>query len=247
MKNFDRNVVGIGVLADPVRRQLYQFVCSQDQPVTRDQAAHAVGVARHKAKFHLDRLEAEGLLEADYVRLTGRAGPGAGRPSKRYRRGRSEFAVAVPARDYELAGHIMADAISESARTGKPILETLSNAAAARGAAMAAGASDRPPSTDAALDFAVRILAEHAYEPRRIDRTVVMANCPFHALAVGHTGLVCRLNHSLLSAFVDSIAPDLLDARLEPGENQCCVTLEALPEKQHSHISGEGRQGKGSC
>ena len=73
LRGFDRNVTGIGVLADPVRRRLYEFVCSQDQPVSRDQAAHAVGIARHKAKFHLDRLEAEGLLEADYVRLTGRS------------------------------------------------------------------------------------------------------------------------------------------------------------------------------
>jgi predicted ArsR family transcriptional regulator len=102
--------------------------------VTRDQAAEAVGVARHKAKFHLDRLEAEGLLEADYVRMTGRTGPGAGRPAKRYRRGSSEFAVTIPARDYELAGHIMADAISESEPTGTPISDALSNAAAARGA-----------------------------------------------------------------------------------------------------------------
>jgi predicted ArsR family transcriptional regulator len=118
----------------PVRRELYRFVCSQAQPVTRDQAAEAVGVARHKAKFHLDRLEAEGLLEADYVRMTGRTGPGAGRPAKRYRRGSSEFAVTIPARDYELAGHIMADAISESEPTGTPISDALSNAAAARGA-----------------------------------------------------------------------------------------------------------------
>jgi predicted ArsR family transcriptional regulator len=122
VQSFDRNVTGIGVLADPVRRELYRFVCSQAQPVTRDQAAAAVGVARHKAKFHLDRLEAEGLLEADYVRLTGRTGPGAGRPAKRYRRGHREFAVALPARDYELAGHIKAEAISESTRAGTPIL-----------------------------------------------------------------------------------------------------------------------------
>ena len=87
MRSFDRNVTGIGVLADSVRRRLYRFVSSQGQPVSRDQAAQAVGIARHKAKFHLDRLEAEGLLEADYVRLTGRSGPGAGRPAKRYRRG----------------------------------------------------------------------------------------------------------------------------------------------------------------
>ena len=229
MQGFDRNVTGIGVLADPVRRELYRFVCSEAQPVTRDQAAEAVGVARHKAKFHLDRLEAEGLLQADYVRLTGRTGPGAGRPAKRYRRGRSEFAITLPARDYELAGHIMADAISESARTGTPVFDALNNAAAAHGAAIAAISPDHPSGGDAALDLAVRILTEQGYEPRQIDRIVIMANCPFHRLAVGHTELVCRLNHSLLSGFVDYIAPDLLEARLEPGANRCCVTLVALP------------------
>jgi hypothetical protein len=87
MRGFTRNVAAIGVLAEPVRRELYLFVCSQTEPVTRDQAAKAMGIAHHQAKFHLDRLEAEGLLATDYVRLTGRSGPGAGRPSKRYRRG----------------------------------------------------------------------------------------------------------------------------------------------------------------
>lgn len=229
MRGFDRNITGIGVLADPVRRRLYEFVCSQDQPVSRDQAAHAVGVARHKAKFHLDRLEAAGLLEADYVRLTGRSGPGAGRPAKRYRRGRSEFVVTLPARDYELAGQIMADAISDSTRTGTPILEAISNAAAVRGEAIAAAVTDCPRGAEAALELAVRILTEHGYEPRRINDTIVMANCPFHALAVSHTELVCSLNQSMLSGFVDAAAPGLLDARLEPGENRCCVTLSAGP------------------
>ena len=124
----------------------------------------------------------------------------------------------------------MAEAISESARTGTPILDALNGAAAADGAAIAATSADHPSGSDAALDFAVRILTEQAYEPRRIDRTVVMANCPFHRLAVSQTDLVCHLNHSLLSGFVNSIAPDLLKARLEPGENRCRVTLVALPE-----------------
>jgi predicted ArsR family transcriptional regulator len=234
VRGFDRNITGIGVLADPVRRRLYEFVCSQDQPVSRDQAADAVGVARHKAKFHLDRLEAAGLLEADYVRLTGRSGPGAGRPAKRYRRGRSEFAVTLPARDYELAGQIMADAISDSTRTGTPILEAISNAAAVRGEAIAAAATDRPRGAEAALELAMRILTEHGYEPRRIDDAIVMANCPFHALAVNHTELVCSLNQSMLSGFADAAAPGLLDARLEPGENRCCVMLSA-----RSRISAE--------
>ena len=46
VQSFDRSVMGIGVLADPVRRQLYRFVCSRTEPVTRDQAAEAVSVAR---------------------------------------------------------------------------------------------------------------------------------------------------------------------------------------------------------
>ena len=229
VQNFDRNVTRIGVLADPVRRELYRFVCSQDQPVTRDEAAEAVGVARHKAKFHLDRLEAGGLLEADYVRLTGRTGPGVGRPSKRYRRGTSEVGVTLPARDYELAGHIMADAISESARTGRSIFDALNSVAAARGAAIATISTDHPSEADAALDLAVRILADRGYEPRRTDHNVIMVNCPFQRLAVGHTELVCRLNHALLEGFVDSVAAELLEARLDPDANRCCVTLVAPP------------------
>ncbi len=71
-----RDAAGIGALADPVRRQLYRFVCAQPGLVSRDQAADAVGIPHHQAKFHLDRLTAEGLLESEYARLTGRSGPG---------------------------------------------------------------------------------------------------------------------------------------------------------------------------
>src|SRR3712207_8867615 len=113
MDNLERNASRLGVLTDPVRRRLYRYVCSQPAPVSRDQAAAAVGVARHQAKFHLDRLEAEGLLQTDYVRLTGRSGPGAGRPAKRYRRGGGELSVTIPPREYDLAGHIMAEAITD--------------------------------------------------------------------------------------------------------------------------------------
>ena len=244
MRSFDRNVTGIGVLADPVRRRLYRFVCSQHEPVSRDQAAQAVGLARHKAKFHLDRLEAEGLLEADYVRLTGRSGPGAGRPAKRYRRGTKEFAVTLPARDYELAARIMADAIAESARTRTPILDVVTETAAVYGAAIAAGAGDHGSAPDATLDIVVRILTEHAYEPRRNRSMVTLANCPFKALAADHTDLICQLNHALLARFTDSLAPDLLEARLERGENRCCVVLASRSEEQQSpavQVSARGQ------
>ena len=224
MRDVDRDLAGISALADPVRRLLYRFVCSQADPVSRDQAAEAVGVARHQAKFHLDRLEAEGLLQSDYVRLTGRSGPGAGRPAKRYRRGGSELSVTIPPREYDLAGHIMAEAITDNASTAAPIAEALAKAAAAHGRAMAASPDD-PTSASDALNRSLVLLAEHGYEPRQVGRTILLTNCPFHSLARSHTELVCHMNKALLTGFAESIVPDLLEARLEPGEDRCCVIL----------------------
>lgn len=66
---------GIGALADPIRRLLYEYVVAQPEPVGREQAAAALGLAPHNVNFHLDRLVDEGLLEVEYRRLSGRTGP----------------------------------------------------------------------------------------------------------------------------------------------------------------------------
>jgi predicted ArsR family transcriptional regulator len=233
VREFEQNVAGIGALAEPVRRALYLFVCAQAAPVSRDQAAEAVGVPRHQAKFHLDRLEADGLLEADYARLTNRTGPGAGRTSKRYRRAPREIAVSLPDREYEMAGRLMAEAITESAGSGTPVLNTLYRVAAAHGGAIGRTvvATDGGPRTSPAqaLDIALSTLAEYGYEPRREGDRAVMANCPFHALAQTHTELLCHMNHALISGLIDAVGPRKLQARLDPGENRCCVTLTSRP------------------
>jgi predicted ArsR family transcriptional regulator len=232
--DFNRSVSRMGVLADPVRRELYRFVCTQTEPVSRDGAAAAVDITRHQAKFHLDRLEAEGLLEADYVRLTGRTGPGAGRPAKRYRRSRNEFFVALPAREYELAGQIMAEAITDAERTDLPIDAAVRKAAARHGALLVDEVDQRPSSPDDALDLAVTLLDEHGYEPRRTGQEVLLANCPFRALASQHPELVCNMNLALVEALMKSAAPGLLDVRLDPGVDRCCLALSARPyEHQH--------------
>ena len=67
----DEAAAAIGSLAEPVRRDLYAHVSAQREPVSRDHAAEALGIPRHTAKFHLDRLVDEGLLEVDFQRLTG--------------------------------------------------------------------------------------------------------------------------------------------------------------------------------
>ena len=106
---------GIGALVDETRRGLYEYVVGEPDPVGREQAASALDLPLHTASFHLDRLVAEGLLEVEFRRLSGRTGPGAGRPSKLYRRAGRTFAVSLPPRRYDLVGDILAEAVTRAA------------------------------------------------------------------------------------------------------------------------------------
>jgi predicted ArsR family transcriptional regulator len=225
---FGTQVTGVAALAEPVRRDLYLYVVAQAEPVSRDQASEGVGVPRHTAKFHLDRLVEEGLLDIDYKRLSGREGPGAGRPTKRYRRSARELSVALPERRYDLAGELMATAIDTSAQDGTLVVEALARVSSEHGAAIGraartalAGNGSRAARLDAVCDA----LAAYGYEPRREPTRIVLVNCPFHALAQEHTELVCGMNLSLVEALVTEVGDDALVARLEPAPNRCCVTI----------------------
>ena len=224
MSDFATRVASIGALGDPLRRDLYLYVCAKPYGVSRDEAADALGVPHHKAKFHLDRLEAEGLLTAEFARLTGRSGPGAGRPAKLYRRAPDDITVSLPGREYEIAGQLLAAAVATSERTGGSAIDALHEEAARQGrewgqAAMSES-DERSP-----IQLAEQALAEHGYEPRNDEQRVILANCPFHTLAASHTEMVCGMNLALISALVDEVGPDDLECRLEPDDQRCCVVL----------------------
>src|SRR4051794_12135317 len=119
----------IAVLVDPVRRRVYSHVSEQTEPVGRDATAAALGIGRPLAAFHLDRLVEAGLLDVTYRRLSGRTGPGAGRPSKLYARSRRDVSVSVPARRYELAARLFADALSRGAVGEGATIAALTDAA----------------------------------------------------------------------------------------------------------------------
>lgn len=221
-----RRVSGIAALAEPARRALYEYVAAQPEPVTRDQAAAATGLAHHNVKFHLDRLVADGLLAVDHRRPAGRGGPGAGRPAKHYRRVEQELSVSLPPRSYQLAGEILAAAVDAAARDDEPVSQAVTRTAREAGRRLAHTADD-DTADDAAdpLDSAVRVLAASGYEPRVEAGRVVMANCPFHSLSRTHTELVCGLNHALIAGLTDELGlPDTV-ARLDPAPGRCCVTL----------------------
>ena len=211
---------GIGVLADATRRALYEYVVAQPEPVGREQAAAAVDLPLHRASFHLDRLVAEGLLDVEFRRLSGRSGPGAGRPSKLYRRADREFAVSLPERRYDLVGDILAAAVARAAE-GAPLETALSECAREEGLEVGVSAADR--NDPRCLASLADVLATQGYEPRIEQDAVVLANCPFDSLARKHPALVCGLNESFVQGVADGLGCPAT-ACLEPSAERCCVT-----------------------
>jgi predicted ArsR family transcriptional regulator len=217
-------LAALAALVEPLRRRLYEFTVAHEQGVTRDEAAMSLGMARSVAAFHLDKLVAAGLLEAEHRRLAGRGGPGAGRPAKWYRRAARELAVSIPERHYQLAAEVLAEA-AEAASGGVGVDDALRRAA--RGCGQRLGALLSETLGTGKVDRLVEVLSEHGYEPRREGNTIWLANCPFDALATSHRQLVCGMNLDLLRGLAEAagLSPGL--ARLDPKPGRCCVTLAA--------------------
>lgn len=226
MDRLQDRVRGIASLADPTRIELYEYVRSQPSAVTREQAATALGIAPHQAKFHLDRLAADGLLDTAYARVSGRRGPGAGRPAKLYRRAAKEIAVTLPDREYELAGHLLAAAIEESESSGESVGDCVAAVAARFGEELASPGQTESAGAKDSLTMAARRLDELGFEPQFADGRVTLANCPFHNLAQNHTALVCGMNLSLITGLL--AGSEGIQARLDPVPGRCCVTLEPV-------------------
>jgi predicted ArsR family transcriptional regulator len=228
--DFEERVAGVASLAEPQRRALYRYVVAQDAAVSKDQAAAAMAVPRSVATFHLDRLVADGLLTTEYRRLSGRQGPGAGRPAKLYRRAEGELSVSLPDRRYDLAARLLAGAVDEATRTGIPVAQALTRISTERGRQLGERARElagRRASRRALIDAALTVLDDHGYEPRADGDEIVLANCPFHALVDEQRDLVCGMSHDLLSGLAAAVGDDALTARLEPTDGSCCVRLHA--------------------
>jgi predicted ArsR family transcriptional regulator len=228
----DRRIARIAALDQPLRRDLYRLLAADGGWVTRDQAASALDVARSVAAFHLDKLAEAGVVEVTFERISGRSGPGAGRPSKLYRLAEDELSASVPERRYDLAGSLLAAAVAEATSTGKPVAECLRAAAHAAGEALgkeAAEAMAGPARADDRRRAVLDVLQRHGYEPQLERRKeIALANCPFHRLAEQHRDLVCGMNLDFLAGLLDGMGDaDRLTARLEPTPGYCCVRIAA--------------------
>src|SRR5512144_562788 len=225
LDTFGAQVSRVAALDNALSRRVYQLVLDRGW-VSRDTAADALQVARSVAAFHLDKLVAAGLLVVRYQRTSGRTGPGAGRPAKLYGRSEDQIDLTLPPRRYELAGSLLADAASRATTDEVPVQQAISVVAREAGKRIGGGlsTSSRGSVRPASL---IDLLTRYGYEPERRGREIVLLNCPFHALAQQHRGLVCGMNLDFLTGVLDGLAgAGRFTARLAPEPGHCCVRLD---------------------
>ncbi|HEX4627937.1 MAG TPA: hypothetical protein VH137_04025 [Gemmatimonadales bacterium] len=228
--DFEHQIAAIASLDEPIRRRLYLYVAARGREVGRDEAARALRISRALAAFHLDTLVARGLLDTSYRRLSGRQGPGAGRPAKVYGRGTHQLEVTLPRRRYDLVGRVLARALTQQRSLGaRRVLERAARALGKKlGSEARHGRRGGGAATGRPLGAALAALDQCGFEPARVNAEVRLRNCPFAALAAEARLVVCGMNLALVRGLVLGAGARGVRARLAPEAGACCVVL-AVP------------------
>lgn len=235
MRRKSKDLDLLGVLADPARMELYTRVLTPGREVSREQAAKALGISRSLAAHHLDRLAEAGLLEFTFRRPPGKTGPGAGRPTKLYRRSAKEVDLTFPPRRYELAAQLLAQATEQGGPTHAAALD---HAAEEWGRRLGAEGLERieahrsaagPPEAAQISRAILTALRATGFEPRHEGNTIILENCPFAAIQREVPMLTCGMNYALCRGILEGIEARDWTARLEPRPGRCCVVFEHRP------------------
>ena len=220
-------IATVAALEDELRRGMYEFIRHARRPVTRDEAAAAVGISRKLAAFHLDKLVDAGLLTARFEPVGGIRK--VGRTPKVYEPADVDIRISIPPRHHDLLADILLQAVlteGESETARHAALRTARERGHQLGAAERDRARPGKLGAERALTHAEMVLARYGFEPsRQSPGCVRLLNCPFHPLAARSPDLVCGINHAFLDGFLTGLHAPTVEATLAPRPGECCVQL----------------------
>jgi predicted ArsR family transcriptional regulator len=221
------SIAAVAALHDELRRGLYTFIRRARSPVTREEAAAAVGISRKLAGFHLDKLVETGLLTARYAPLGRRHK--LGRTPKAYEPSDADIRISIPQRQHDTLADILLDAVlaegdTETARDAA--LRIADERGRALGAAERTKARPGRLGAERALTLAAELLHRHGFEPaQQTPQCLRLHNCPFHPLAAKAPEVICAINHAFLTGVLTGLRAPSVEAVLAPHTGECCVEL----------------------
>ena len=225
---------------DPSRRSAYLFAREAGQDgVTAAEVALRFDLHPNVARHHLDKLAAGGYLEV----FVGRAGGGAGRPSKHYRVSakavdlefpirRDDLLITLLARALALVPQVQAEAMAEE--VGEAYGRTLAaqmgpTAASALGAL--ASTEEQQQSFRGALHAVADALTAHGFQAHAESRGKTIAlirdHCPFGEIAVQHP-VICAVDRGMVKGMLAGLVgidPTGAEESSRALGDDACVTL----------------------
>jgi len=219
------DLMAVALLAEPTRQQLYLYIRERQEPVGRKEAARDTGIKPRLAAFHLDRMAEAGLLDVEYRRLSGRVGPGAGRPAKVYSLSWRSFSVEIPQTRYALAASMMATALSAGGQRADGT-ESLQDVATSVGQNLGEEIRRQARTKPSRLEAVKTKLKQLGYEPQVQDSgDWTMRNCIFAELSKSHRDLVCPMNAAFMTGLVGGAHLPSIHVERRTARPGCCVQL----------------------
>ena len=219
------DIMAVELLAEPTRQQLYLYLRERQQPVGREEAARDTGIKPRLAAFHLDRMAEAGVLNVEYRRLSGRVGPGAGRPAKVYSLSSRSFSVEIPQTRYALAASMMATALANGG-PGPDGVESLQEVATSVGERLGDEIRQQGRTKAARLEAVRGKLRQLGYEPLVHESGEwTMRNCIFAELSASHRDIVCPMNAAFMTGLLKGAHLPSLHVERRMTRPGCCVSL----------------------
>ena len=224
-------LAAFAALGEPTRRALYQYVADHGGWVGREAGRRRrAGSGARSAAHHLDRLAADGLLDVAYQPAGERRGPGAGRPAKLYRRAARQFELSLPPASLRARRPAPGGGRRQQPdRTAIAPRSRPSNSSARRaGEAMAAECRVELPVERGGDGCARRsrpscgpaATSPSSSRPARSRCATARSTTSPSATPSSSAGSTSRCSRGL----VGGLPAARLTARLEPGDDRCCVT-----------------------
>jgi len=206
------------LLGSPVRRLLVDTLTTRGS-MTAAQLGEIVGLHVTTVRFHLDQLEAGGLLTSSFLRSGG-----AGRPKKVY--AAATGSLATDRRDSEGVA-MLAELLAEVLRPGEDGEPPTPHEAGRRWAVEHVPESHEPPAQTPGrwmgkVGEMVDVLGQWGYTPEvsltdggRTAR-INLAHCPFIDLAKKNPSVVCGIHRGLIAGAMEQLGEGEAEVSLEP-------------------------------
>ncbi|WP_280768427.1 helix-turn-helix transcriptional regulator [Salipaludibacillus daqingensis] len=224
-----------GVLSDPTRFSIYQFVARQHRDVTVQEIADTFKIHANVARLHLTKLEDVNMLVSD-TKKTGKGG----RPSRFYRLSDEVVSLQFPYRDYQRLSEIAIETLSGLGEAGEEALVKTGDRFGYESAREFVHSLNENPDdmvTAEKVKFIERIALNQGlnpeihYDQEKNEIVFRIFNCTFKEVAPTSKG-ICNMHHALINGifryFFEEVVLKEESNMFQKNEMACTYTTVVL-------------------